>query len=122
MKLVLAVLAGSCVVVGLMWALRWVFEGRVLAGDWSPDDALLAMDQWIIILTGACTVVAAVLAGLLLHLARDTRRRRQWPPSGRWPAPRPIGDAEARTIARRLYWAAGAALFVAVAAALSFVV
>ena len=121
MKILLAVLAAGCLVVGLMWALRWAFEGRVEAGEWSPDDAMVALDQWTAILRGLFALVAAVLAGLLLHLATGTRRTRQWPPSGRWPAPRAISEPEAATIARRLQWAAGAAALLAAAAALSLV-
>lgn len=119
MKIVLAALAAGCVVVGLLWGLRWVFEGRVEAGEWSPDDAMMALDQWTVILIGLFTLVAAVLAALLLHLAAATRRTRQWPPSGRWPVPRAITEPEALTISRRLQWAAGAIALLAAAMALS---
>lgn len=108
MKLVIAALAVGCAVVGVLWGLRWLFEGRVIAGSLSPDDAMLALNRWTVILRALVAIVAAALAGLLLHLAAATRKRRQWPPSGRWPAPRAVSEAEAGTIARRLLWAAAA--------------
>jgi hypothetical protein len=118
-RLVLVALFAGCVIVGLTWGLRWAFEGRVLAGQLSPDDAMLALTRWTQILQGFGAAVAAVLAGLLLHLARATQRCLRWPPSGRWPAPRAVSEIEATMIVRRLRWAAGAVLLVAAGALMS---
>jgi predicted histidine transporter YuiF (NhaC family) len=116
MKIVLVVLAAGCAVVGLLWGLRWFFEGRVIAGSLSPDDAMLALDRWTVILKALVSIVAAMLAGLLLHLAAATRKCRHWPPSGRWPAPRAVSETEAETISRRLQWGAAAVALVGIGA------
>lgn len=113
--MVLGVLAGACFVVAVLWALRWAFEGRVLAGRMSPDDALAAMAQFLTLLYALAAMAAALLAALLAWIARRTRETRQWPPSGSWPPPRPLTDEAMTRVVRRLY--AGAVLAGATAVA-----
>lgn len=120
-RLILAALAGACVVVGLLWGLRWAFEDRVLEGHLSPDAALEAMARFVTMLEALAALVAALLASLLAWIARRTRETRHWPPSGRWPTPRAIGDAEIHRYGKRLHAgvvAAGALAVAALAAAL----
>lgn len=115
-RLFLAALAGACVVVGMLWGLRWAFEDRVLAGRLSPDASLEAMASLVTMLQALAALVAALLAALLAWIARRTRETRQWPPSGQWPTPRAIGEAEIRRYVQRLRAGAVAAGAVAVAA------
>jgi hypothetical protein len=66
-------------------------------------------------------MIAALLAAPLGWIARRTRETRQWPPSGRWPTPRAIGDREIHRYTQRLQVgavASGAAAIAALAAAL----
>lgn len=115
-RLILVALAGACIVVGMLWGLRWAFEDRVLAGHLSPDAALEAMAAFVSMLQALAALVAALLAALLAWIARRTRETRQWPPSGRWPAPRAIDDVEIRRYGQRLHAGAVAAGALAVAA------
>lgn len=114
-RLILAALASACLVVGLLWGLRWIFEDRVLSGHFSPDAALEAMTVVVTLLQVLAVSVAAFLAGLLVWIARRTREVRQWPPSGGWPAPRRLSEREAERIARWIH--VGALLVGLVAAA-----
>ena len=119
--MILVVLAGACVVVGLMWGLRWAFEDRVLAGRLSPEAALEAMADFVVMLQALAGMIAALLAALLAWIAKRTRETRQWPPSGRWPTPRAIGEVEIQRYTTRLHAgavAAGGAAIAALAAAL----
>lgn len=119
--MILVALAGACVVVGLMWGLRWAFEDRVLAGRLSPEAALEAMADFVVMLQALAGMIAALLAALLAWIAKRTRETRQWPPSGRWPTPRAIAEAEIQRYTTRLHAgavAAGAAAIAALAAAL----
>lgn len=118
-RLVLASLACACVAVGLLWGLRWAFEGRVAAGHMSPDAAMDAMARFVALLYSLGAIVAAALAALLAWIAKRTRDTRLWPPSGSWPVPRPITDDEAKRFGRRLHGAAAVAGGVAVAALLA---
>jgi hypothetical protein len=115
-RVILILLAWACVVVGVLWALRWAFEGRVLAGQLSPDVAMDAMSRFVMWLCIAGAVVASTLAALLWRIATQTRAARQWPPSGSWPAPRPVTDAEIARITRRLHLGAAIAAIGAIAA------
>ena len=115
-RVFLAVLAGACVVVGMLWALRWAFEGRVLEGHLSPDAALAAMAGFVTMLQALAAAVAALLATLLAWIARRTRETRRWPPSGQWPTPRGLDATEAHRCVRWLHAGAGAAGALAVAA------
>jgi NADH:ubiquinone oxidoreductase subunit 5 (subunit L)/multisubunit Na+/H+ antiporter MnhA subunit len=120
-RVILVVLAGACVVVGLMWGLRWVFEDRVVAGRLSPEASLEAMADFVAMLQALAAMIAALLTALLAWIARRTRETRQWPPSGRWPAPRAIADLEIQRYTTRLHAGAvvsGAAAIAALAAAL----
>jgi hypothetical protein len=100
----------------MLWGLRWAFEGRVVSGQLSPDVAMDAMERFVALLFGMGALVAAALAALLVHLAHLTRAVKQWPPSGSWPVPRPISDADAVRLARRLHVGAALAGIVAIAA------
>ncbi|MGL6291593.1 MAG: hypothetical protein ACRC2H_12945 [Silanimonas sp.] len=118
-RVILILLAWACVVVGLLWALHWAFEGRVLAGQLSPDVAIDAMSRLIVGLYALGALVAAALAGVLWRIARDTRASRQWPPSGSWPAPRPLSDTEIARITGRLRLGAAVAALGGIAALLA---
>lgn len=121
-RLVLAALACACVVVGLMWGLRWAFEDRVVTGRLSPDAAMEAMADMITMLYALAAMVAALLAALLAWMSKRTRDTRQWPPSGSWPMPRAIDEDEIKRITRSLHAGAilsGATAIAALAAALS---
>ena len=102
--------------VGVLWGLRWAFEGRVAAGQLSPDAALDAMAQFVTILSLLGALVAASLAALLAWIAKRTRETGQWPPSGSMPLPRAIDAHEAERNVRRLHIGAALAGLVAVAA------
>lgn len=115
-RLVLVVLACACVIVGMLWGLRWAFEGRVVSGQLSPDAAMEAMVRFVTMLYVFGAIVAAGLAGLLAWIAKRTRETRQWPPSGSWPVPRPISSDEASRFARRLQAGAVVAGVIALAA------
>jgi hypothetical protein len=120
-RVILVALAGACVVVGLRWGLRWAFEDRVLAGRLSPEASLEAMADFVAMLYALAAMIAALLAAPLGWIARRTRETRQWPPSGRWPTPRAIGDREIHRYTQRLQVgavASGAAAIAALAAAL----
>lgn len=115
-RLILILLAWACVVVGMLWALRWAFEGRVTSGQLSPDVAMDAMSRFVTWLCIAGALVASTLAALLWRIATQTRAARLWPPSGTWPVPRPVTDAEIETITRRLRLGAAVAALGAIAA------
>lgn len=115
-RLLLLVLACACIIVGLLWGLRWAFEGRVAAGQLSPDAALDAMASFVTMLYLMGALVATSLAALLAWIAKRTRETRQWPPSGSWPKPRAIAPQEADRFARYLHVGCALAGLVAVAA------
>lgn len=101
--------------VGLLWGLRWAFEGRVATGHMSPDAAIEAMARFVKALYLLGALVAAVLASVLAWIAKRTRETRLWPPSGSWPVPRAISEGDARRLGRRLHVGAAIAGAVAIA-------
>lgn len=115
-RLILVGLAGACAVVGMLWGLRWAFEDRVLSGRLSPEAALQAMADLVAMLYALAALVATLLAMLLAWIAKRTRETRRWPPSGSWPAPRPLTEEQSTRYARRLHAGLALAVMTAVAA------